>query len=185
LNLSVPTATNRYPYPPPVTAPLGMGEHRYEAMVRWTGNLGSGTSSAHGYARDHVIQFQGKPDLMGSSDPEFRGDRSRYNPEELLVASLSACHMLWYLHLSAVRGIVVSDYFDEARGIMQTEADGSGRFVRVTLRPQVTLTQGNETTARELHDEAHRMCFIAHSVNFPVEHQPTIQRAVRAGESSP
>ncbi len=152
-----------------------MSEHRYEAVIRWTGNLGTGTSGYRDYSRDHVIQFVGKPELSGSSDLSPRGNPSRYNPDELLVASLSACHMLWYLHLCSVRGIVIVDYRDEASGILKIETDGGGRFERVTLRPRITISQGAEQLAIELHEEAHRKCFIANSVNFPVDVEPTIR----------
>jgi organic hydroperoxide reductase OsmC/OhrA len=127
-----------------------------------------------------VIQFPGKPDLVGSSGMAPLSDSARYNPDELLVAALSSCHMLWYLHLCAVNDVVVSEYLDEAIGVLRTDADGGGRFVRVTLQPQVTLLQGDEQRALELHGEANRKCFIANSVNFPVEHQPVIRTATRA-----
>src|SRR5215467_13286796 len=125
--------------------------------------------SYRAYGRDHVLSGPGKPDLPCSSDPAFRGDASRYNPEELLVLSLSSCHMLWYLHLCSVNGIVVTEYRDEASGEMAENADGSGQFAKVVLRPVVTLRAGSdEGKARELHHQAHEMCFIARSVNFPV-----------------
>jgi organic hydroperoxide reductase OsmC/OhrA len=162
-----------------------MSEHRYSAVVRWTGNLGKGTSGYRTYSRNHVIQFPGKPDLIGSSDIAPLADRTRYNPDELLVASLSACHMLWYLHMCAIHNVVVSEYTDEATGILQIDADGGGRFTRVTLHPQVTITQGDEQRATDLHAEAHRKCFIANSVNFPVEHQPVIRSLARSTTAAP
>src|SRR5687767_11345840 len=103
-------------------------EHRYAVTVEWTGNLGSGTSAYRAYARDHEIRASGKPAIPGSSDPAFRGDPARWNPEELLVGALAACHKLWYLHLCAEAGIVVTSYVDRAEGVMVEEADGSGRF---------------------------------------------------------
>jgi organic hydroperoxide reductase OsmC/OhrA len=119
-----------------------------------------------------------KPVIPGSSDPEFRGDPSRWNPEELLVASISACHKLWYLHLCADAGIVVVNYVDRAEGLMREDADGSGRFERVTLRPEVAVAPGSDLSkARELHALAHGKCFIANSVNFPVQHEPEIKTA--------
>lgn len=143
--------------------------------MRWTGNLGSGTSGYTDYSRNHRYQAPGKPEIPGSSDPSFRGDPSRYNPEELLVASLSSCHMLWYLHLCAVNGIVVTHYEDDAHGVMQETADGGGRFTEVTLRPAVTITSGDKKElALALHLEANKLCFIANSCNFPVHHQPII-----------
>ncbi|MGA9475700.1 MAG: OsmC family protein [Terriglobales bacterium] len=153
--------------------------HHYAVTVKWTGNTGTGTSGYKNYERRHEIVGEGaKPPIPGSSDPAFRGDAARWNPEELLVASLSACHKLWYLHLCAVAGVVVVEYIDHAEGIMEETPDGAGRFVRATLRPEVTVATGSDTAkARELHTEAHAKCFIAKSVNFPVEHEPQIRTA--------
>jgi organic hydroperoxide reductase OsmC/OhrA len=153
-------------------------EHRYAVAVTWTGNLGSGTSGYRDYARDYEIGAEAKPIILGSSDPAFRGDRSRWNPEELLVASLSACHKLWYLHLAAEAGIVVTAYVDRAEGVMETSSGGSGRFTSVVLRPIVTVAAGSDIgRARALHEAAHEKCFIANSVNFPVECEPQITTA--------
>ncbi|AWK90054.1 OsmC family protein [Azospirillum thermophilum] len=154
-------------------------EHRYEATVTWTGNQGTGTSGYKAYGRDHEITAPGKPPIPGSSDPAFRGDPARYNPEDMLVASLSACHMLWYLHLCSRDGIRVTAYDDRATGVMAEDAGGSGggRFTSVTLSPQVTIAAGDPDHARALHAEAHRLCFIANSVNFPVEVRPRITLA--------
>jgi organic hydroperoxide reductase OsmC/OhrA len=153
-------------------------EHRYVVSVSWTGNLGSGTSGYRDYTRDYDIAAESKPAIRGSSDPAFRGDRSRWNPEELLVASLSACHKLWYLHLAAEAGVVVTAYVDRAEGVMETSPAGSGRFKRVVLHPNVTVTPGSDIArARALHETAHEKCFIANSVNFPVECEPQIVAA--------
>lgn len=155
-----------------------MKRHRYETTLRWTGNLGSGTSGYADYGRDHEISGEGKTaPVPCSSDPHFRGDAARYNPEELLVGSLSACHMLWYLHLCAVNGVVVVEYADRAWGSMRQNPDGSGEFESVTLRPEVVITaESHAEKARELHQEAHRLCFIARSVAFPVHHEATITK---------
>jgi organic hydroperoxide reductase OsmC/OhrA len=148
---------------------MSRGEHRYTIQLAWTGNRGEGTSSYRSYERSHVISVPGKPSIPGSSDPAFRGDRARYNPEELLVASLSGCHMLWYLHLCADAGIVVTHYADEAVGTMVETADGGGHFTEVVLRPAVVIAPGGDVEhARQLHHRAHELCFIASSVNFPV-----------------
>ncbi len=148
-------------------------QHHYATTVRWTGNRGTGTSSYKAYSRDHEISAPGKPVIPGSSDPAFHGDPGRYNPEDALVASLSACHMLWYLHLAAVNHIVVVDYVDQAQGTMEESADGGGRFTEVTLKPLITVLPGADLKlARELHHEAHHKCFIASSVNFPVKCEP-------------
>jgi len=144
--------------------------HNYPIQLDWTGNLGQGTSGYMGYSRNHEFRVAGKPVLPGSSDPHFRGDPARYNPEELLVASLSACHMLWYLHLASDAGIVVSSYTDEAEGTMVETEDGGGHFTRVVLRPRVRIREaGRAEEALALHQRAHHLCFIANSVNFPVE----------------
>lgn len=147
-----------------------MKQHTYSCELHWTGNDGQGTKSYSSYRRDHVIQCTGKPEIPASSDPSFRGDRTRYNPEELLVASLSSCHMLWYLHLCAVNKITVLEYRDSAEGKMRENPDGSGEFVSVTLNPQVLIAEKDkEGSATELHHKAHSLCFISRSVNFPVE----------------
>jgi organic hydroperoxide reductase OsmC/OhrA len=151
-------------------------QHSYQVSVRWTGNLGSGTKAYTGYKRDHEISAAGKVPVPGSSDPNFRGDRTRYNPEELLVASLSACHMLWYLHLCSESKIVVHDYLDEATGSMQETTDGGGHFTEVTLHPSVSIAAGADLDlANSLHKKAHHLCFIANSVNFPVRCDPSIR----------
>ncbi len=146
-----------------------MKTHRYEVRVDWTGNVGEGTKSYKGYRRDHTISAGSKLAIPGSSDPSFRGDASRYNPEELLVASLSACHMLWYLHLCSVNHVTVAGYRDAADGVMQENDDGSGEFVGVVLKPRVEISAGDDKSkALALHEEAHRLCYIARSVKFPV-----------------
>jgi organic hydroperoxide reductase OsmC/OhrA len=155
-----------------------MKQHNYELQVQWTGNTGEGTKTYRSYTRDYTITSVGKPQILGSSDPSFRGDPSRYNPEDLLVASLSACHMLSYLHLCAVNHITVLDYRDAALGLMEENSDGSAQFTRVTLRPTVQIAPGDDQAkAKALHAEAHHLCFIARSVNFPVEVDPTITAA--------
>ena len=153
-------------------------EHRYRVTVEWTGNTGTGTAGYRTYERRHEIgtPAMAKPAIPGSSDPAFRGDAARWNPEELLLASLSACHQLWYLHLCADAGIVVTGYVDRAEGTMVEEASGAGQFSRVVLRPTVTVAPGADVArARALHHDAHAMCYVARSVNFPVEHEPEIR----------
>jgi organic hydroperoxide reductase OsmC/OhrA len=148
--------------------------HHYEVQVRWTGSNGVGTQTYISYQRDHVIEAKGKPPIEGSSDPAFRGDAKRYNPEELLVASLSSCHMLWYLHLCAVNSVVVVGYEDTASGVMEEKRTGAA-FVRVNLNPLVTITANSDPDrAAALHEEAHHNCYIANSVNFPVEVTPRV-----------
>jgi organic hydroperoxide reductase OsmC/OhrA len=153
------------------------GEHTYEVVVDWNGNRGTGTSDYRSYGREHTISAGAKPPIPGSSDQAFRGDPERWNPEELLVASLSACHKLWYLHLCAEAGIRVLAYRDAATGTMLETTDGGGHFSKVVLRPRVTVRPEDDVVlARELHAAAHAKCFIANSVNFPVEHEPMIVR---------
>lgn len=150
--------------------------HQYQTTLNWTGNKGKSTLNYKAYERSYAIQIEGKPVLEGSSDPSFRGDRNKYNPEELLVASLSACHMLWYLHLCSVSGILVESYSDHASGIMEESNDGSGFFKEVTLKPVVIISKiENKELASSLHHKANKMCFIANSMNFPVLHEVEIK----------
>jgi organic hydroperoxide reductase OsmC/OhrA len=150
-------------------------EHRYQVSVQWTGNRGSGTSGYRDYGRDHTISATGKPDISGSSDPAFLGDATRWNPEELLVASASACHKLWYLHLCADAGIAVIAYHDHAEGTMIDSAQ-PGRFTQIVLRPHVTIRAGDDRElAIRLHHTAHEKCYIANSVNFPILCEPTVE----------
>jgi organic hydroperoxide reductase OsmC/OhrA len=150
------------------------GPHDYTLTTRWTGNLGPGTTGYRDYSREHEVSAPGKPTLAGSADPSYRGDPTRWNPEELLLAALSQCHLLWYLHLAAVAGVVVVDYIDEPVGTMLVEPDGSGQFSRVVLRPRVTVREESMVgAAQAVHHDASAKCFIARSVNFPVEHEAT------------
>lgn len=145
-------------------------EHHYTIKTEWTGNLGSGTLDYRAYKRDHTISAAGKTaEIAGSSDPSFRGDPKRYNPEELFLSSLSGCHMLWYLHLASVNGITVLEYVDAAEGTMAEDKDGAGRFTSVTLRPRIVIAQADKVErAKELHHEAGQKCFIANSVKVEI-----------------
>ena len=147
--------------------------HAYAITTTWTGNRGEGTSSYRAYGRDHDLDAAGRPTLAASSDPAFRGEADRWNPELLLVAALSDCHLLAYLHLCAVNGVVVTGYRDEATGTME-EVGGGGRFTEVVLRPIVTVAaESMIERANAPHHDAHASCFIASSVNFPVRTEPT------------
>jgi organic hydroperoxide reductase OsmC/OhrA len=153
--------------------------HTYEVSVTWTGNRGTGTSGYRDYDRAHEVSADGPAAIAASSDPSFRGDAGRWNPELELTAALSQCHMLWFLHLCADAGVVVTSYGDEARGSMAEDADGGGRFTEVVLRPRVTVASaGMIEAATALHAEANRKCFIANSVTFPVRHEPVISADV-------
>jgi organic hydroperoxide reductase OsmC/OhrA len=155
-----------------VASPTGK-RHHYPVRMTWTGNTGAGTRDYRGYERAHEYSVPGKPVIPGSSDPAFRGDGTRYNPEELLVMSLSSCHMLWFLHLAAEAGVIVTAYEDDASGTMVETADTGGHFVEVVLRPRVTVASGgDEARSKALHERAHHLCFIANSVNFPVRCEP-------------
>ena len=148
-------------------------QHLFKRTIEWTGNNGTGTSDYKAYERHHTIRVEGKPDIHASSDPAFRGDGSKYNPEDFLLASLSSCHMLWYLHLCAVAGVIVTDYTDHATGVMEEVAGGGGQFTSVTLHPIVIVTEASMIAkAIELHKKAGELCFIARSVNFPVDYKP-------------
>jgi organic hydroperoxide reductase OsmC/OhrA len=148
-------------------------EHQYQTNLAWAGNKGSGTIDYRSYDRSYVISIAHKPDLLGSSDSAFLGDKTKHNPEDMLVSSLSSCHMLWYLHLCAQNGVVVLDYKDNAVGKMTEQSDGSGFFTEVILHPVVTISDAADTEkANSLHEQANKMCFIAKSCNFPVRHEP-------------
>lgn len=151
--------------------------HTYDVAVEWTGDLGTGTDGYRSFSRDHELLAAGKAPIAASSDPAFRGDPARWNPEELLVASVAQCHMLWYLHLCAVNGVVVTDYADRAHGVMtMDESGGGGRISGVTLHPEVTVTEASMAEkARALHDDIHAVCFIARSVAFPITHLPVVR----------
>jgi organic hydroperoxide reductase OsmC/OhrA len=149
--------------------------HVYRPVVEWIGNVGSGTSDYRAYERAHVIRSLGKSDILGSSDPAFRGDAAGWNPEELFVAAVSACHQLWYLHLCADAGVVVLAYRDEPVGTMVEEADDSGRFAGIVLHPTVRIKPNSDAAkAMALHHDAHAKCFIANSVSCPVSVEPSV-----------
>lgn len=146
-------------------------EHQYQTTLTWTGNKGSGTMDYRSYDRSYVISIDQKSEIQGSSDSEFMGDKAKHNPEDLLVSSLSSCHMLWYLHLCSQNGIIVLEYKDNAVGKMIENPDGSGHFTEVTLNPLITITnEAQVEKANLLHQQANKMCFIANSCNFPVKH---------------
>jgi organic hydroperoxide reductase OsmC/OhrA len=151
-----------------------MKKHNYTLTVKWTGNRGRGTSGYKEFERSHAILIDNKVKIHGSSDPAFRGDKTKHNPEELLLASISACHMLWYLHLCSVEGIVVTDYIDKSSAMMIETGDGGGRFTEATLNPVVTIADSAmKEKANALHRKANELCFIANSLNFRVYHYPT------------
>ena len=151
-----------------------MKKHNYLVNLEWTGNEGSGTLNYKSYNRNHTIIAEGKYDgINGSSDPSFLGDKTRYNPEDLFLSSLSACHMLTYLKLCSLHNIVVTEYTDSATGIMEQAGNGRGKFTEVTLNPKVKITDLNKIEkANELHEEANKFCFIANSCNFKIGHRP-------------
>ncbi|WP_019928414.1 OsmC family protein [Nocardia sp. BMG111209] len=143
-----------------------MGAHHYAVDVVWSG----ATTDYRSYSRNHEARVPGRPPIPGSADPQFRGDPARWNPEQLLVAALAECHMLWYLHLCADAGIGVTDYRDAATGVMNDQ-----RFLGVTLHPRITVTDATRVdAAHALHAEAHRRCYLANSMNFPVTHAPIV-----------
>jgi organic hydroperoxide reductase OsmC/OhrA len=151
-------------------------EHQFKATIVWTGNKGLGTKSYKSYDRNHTISIDNKVDILASSDPAFLGDQSKHNPEDLLVSSLSGCHMLWYLHLCSANGITVIAYKDNASGTLKETEENGGHFTEVILRPNVIITDKTQVDqANELHKQANKMCFIANSCNFPVRHIPTCE----------
>ncbi len=149
-------------------------QHNYSATIKWTGNKGKGTSNYKEFERSHTISINNKPNILCSSDPAFLGDKTKYNPEELLLASLSSCHMLWYLHLCSESNIIVTKYIDNPTGIMIEKQNGSGYFSEVNLNPTIIVTENSMIEkAIELHKKANELCFIANSVNFKVFHNPS------------
>ena len=149
--------------------------HDYQATVIWTGNRGVGTADYKAYDRTHRIEIEGKPALSGSADPMFLGDSDRWNPEDSLVGAISACHMLWFLHLASDAGWVVESYRDEATATMEMNPDGSGQFSGALLRPQVTISKGDPAQLDALHHAAHAKCFIARSLNFPIACEGSVE----------
>lgn len=150
--------------------------HEYAGSVVWEGNTGEGTARYSGYGRDFRARIDGKPDLAGSADPAFRGDAARWNPEDLFLSAISACHMLTYLALCAREGIAVLAYEDDARGTMRIDRDGGGAFESVTLHPSVVVADAEDVArAEELHEQAHAQCFIARSCRIPIRHRPSIR----------
>lgn len=147
-------------------------EHSYALAVEWTGARGNGTTGYRSYGRDHVVRADGLPELLGSADPTFRGERDRWNPELLLLAALSQCHLLSFLHVCVTEGVVVTGYQDRATGSMRLNSDGSGEFTGVVLHPEVRVAAGCRTDLDALHQRANQLCFIARSVAFPVHHHP-------------
>jgi organic hydroperoxide reductase OsmC/OhrA len=148
-----------------------MNAHQYKLTVQWTGNKGTGTSNYKDFERSYAIIANDKTVILGSSDPAFRGDKTKHNPEDLLLASVSSCHMLWYLHLCSEANIIVTNYIDNATGIMQIDATGGGKFTEITLHPIVTVFDLLMIEkANELHKKANELCFIANSLNFPIYH---------------
>jgi len=154
-----------------------MKKHNYEINLEWTGNKGSGTFDYRSYGRNHKIIVENKREpILGSSDPNFMGSAARYNPEELFISSISACHMLWYLHLCSVNGVIVTEYHDRASGIMEESVDGGGQFKSITLHPSILVSEPSMIQkAQALHQDANHKCFIANSLNIPVEHEAVIK----------
>lgn len=150
--------------------------HEYTAAIRWTGDRGEGTKRYLGYDRTWDIETPGKAVVHCSNDPLLGGDPAKANPEDLLISALSACHMLWYLHLAHKAGIVVRGYEDQPVGLGETSPNGAGRFLEATLRPKITVERGADLArADEIHGEVHTYCFIARSVNFPVRFEATYE----------
>ena len=155
-----------------------MASHSYSLKLDWQGNKGTGTSSYRAYGRDYSISMDGKPDLLGTSDPAFLGDPAKHNPEDMFLASVASCHMLWYLHLASTAGIVVTAYEDNAEAEMTMNKDGSGQFSSVTLKPTVTITDASKAElAEKIHGDVGAMCFIARSINVPIYHEASVKIA--------
>jgi len=148
-----------------------MANHDYTARIVWTGNRGQGTASYRGYDRTWNVETPGKPVINCSNDPLLGGDPTLHNPEDMLIAALSACHMLWFLHLASDAGIVVEGYEDNPLAVGESLPSGAGRFLSATLRPHITLAPGSDPEAADsIHSRIHEVCFIARSVSFPVSY---------------
>lgn len=153
-----------------------MKAHHYQSLIKWTGNKGKGTKSYTSYERSYDIIIEKKPTLKGSADPAFRGDAELHNPEDLFLASISSCHMLWYLHFCSVNKITVIDYQDKATATLEETAEGKGHFTEAILHPEVVILEKDKIElAESLHQKANEFCFIANSCNFPILHNPTIK----------
>lgn len=149
-------------------------QHEYSSRIEWTGNRGTGTSGYRAYDRTWEVRTPGKPPVACSNDPLLGGDPARHNPEDLLISALSACHMLWYLHLASRAGIVVHAYADDPVGVGEVESSGAARFIRATLRPRIDLDAGSDLSlADAIHHDIHKYCFVARSVSFPVSYEAT------------
>jgi organic hydroperoxide reductase OsmC/OhrA len=149
-------------------------EHNYKITTEWTGNTGEGTKNVRTYDRSHTVTIQGKPALYLTTDNPHVGDKSKLNPEDLLVSAISSCHMLSYLYLCSMEGIIIMAYTDHATGIMIENASGGGSFKEVVLNPIFHLADERMAErAIELHHKAHEICYIANSVNFEVKCNPT------------
>jgi organic hydroperoxide reductase OsmC/OhrA len=154
--------------------------HNFTSSIIWTGNRGEGTRVYKGYDRTWDIALPGKDIIHCSNDPVLGGDPTKMNPEDLLISALSACHMLWYLHLASNAGIVVTGYRDDPIGQGETLPNGAGRFLAAVLRPKISMQEGADLKfAGELHNQVHDFCFIARSVNFPVSYEPTFNVVAR------
>ncbi len=150
-------------------------KHDFPNRIVWTGNRGTGTSAYRDYDRTWDMALEGKDTLSCSNDPMLGGDPSKYNPEDMLIAAISSCHMLWYLHLCSVAGVTVTAYEDTPVGVGESEPDGTGRFLEAILYPKITITKESDVQkARDIHDEIHKHCFIARSVNFPIRYEVEI-----------
>jgi organic hydroperoxide reductase OsmC/OhrA len=153
-------------------------QHQYELEITWTGNQGTGTSAYKAYSRSHRLSIAGKKEIACSSDSPFMGDPALHNPEDFFLASLSSCHMLWYLHLCADAGVVVIAYDDQAKGTLTIDENGKGRFTEVILSPNITVTEASMiSTAIALHQKAHEFCFIANSCSTKISHHPQCKSA--------
>jgi organic hydroperoxide reductase OsmC/OhrA len=151
-------------------------EHLYKLTTTWTGNTGDGTSNYRSYERSITISTANKVDILATSDTAFNSDKTKHNPEELLLASISSCHLLWYLHLCSETGVTVVNYSDEAIGKMKEIAGGGGHFTEVILHPDVIVSDDSMIEkAKDLHHQANKLCYIANSCNFPILHKPSIR----------
>lgn len=151
--------------------------NRYQAIIRWQHSGGDFTGNK--YSRKHTWHFDEELEIPASASPHIvpkpYTDLSAIDPEEAFVASLSSCHMLWFLSLTAQEGCIVKQYEDRAEGIMQKNNEGKLAITEVILRPVVTFGQESNPDQHlfeKLHHTAHKRCFIAHSVKTEITIDP-------------
>ncbi|MGV0957916.1 OsmC family protein [Empedobacter falsenii] len=145
--------------------------HLFKVALNWMKKDNISSSLSRIYTKSHHISIEGKPDLEVSAAKAFKGDPNLYNPEDLLLSSLTSCHMMSYLYCCMQYKIEVISYQDHSEATLQVNPDGSGKIVKVDLFPEIIISDSSQIElALSLHKKANELCFIANSCNFPVYH---------------